>query len=72
MESETESRESYGWEKAFAAASRTQAPSAIFLTEVVVKESMFRIYNSSGTRDQVTDERVPSVPIQIGRVGFML
>jgi serine-type D-Ala-D-Ala carboxypeptidase len=57
MESETESRESYGWEKAFAAASRTQAPSAIFLSEVVVKESMFRIYNSSGMSDQVTDER---------------
>jgi hypothetical protein len=52
---------------------RTQAVSGPnFLLEVGMKERMSRIYNSPGMTDQVTDERVPSVPIRSRRRGFML
>jgi len=55
------------------AASRTHAAnSPDFLSQVGIKARMSRIYNSSGMTDQVTDERVPSVPIRSTRRGFML
>src|SRR5215831_18891976 len=58
-ESTWESRESLAWQKAFRLASRTQAvaPPTIFLSQVVVKVRMSRIYNSHSSVDQVTDER---------------
>lgn len=73
MESTIARRESFcSANEGTAATKNHAAASGASLNEYAMKERMSRIYNSSGTTDQVTDERVPSVPIRDGPCGFML
>ena len=74
MGSTMDSLGSFCWANALVATTRTHAADirVNFLSEAVIKKRMSRIYNSSATTDQVTDERVPSVPIRSKGCGFML
>lgn len=74
MESTAAKRELPCWANALSVVSRAPAVASVasFHSEVGMKERMSRIYNSSCRTDQVTDERVPSVPIRSERCGFML
>ena len=74
MESTAAKRESPCWANALSVVSRAPAVASVasFHSEVGMKERMSRIYNSSAGNDQVTDERVPSVPIHIRPCSLML